>query len=44
MMSGELMKCKLDYNAVASDMTAEVMFSNFLFGLSYDCVGYASWF
>ena len=34
MMSGELMKCKLDYNAVPGDMTAEVMFSFFLFGLS----------
>ena len=34
MMSEELMKCKLDYNAVPSDMTAEVMFSIILFGLS----------
>ena len=34
MMSGELMECELDYNAVPSDMTAEVMFSIFLFGLS----------
>ena len=25
MMSGELMKCELDYNAVHNDRTAEVM-------------------
>ena len=38
MMSGELMKCELDYDAVHSDITAEVMlvmrYFNCLFGLS----------
>ena len=43
MMSGELMKCELDYNAVHSDNTAEVMlvmrYTNLLFGLSYGWYG-----